>query len=153
MTWRRPGDKPLCEPMMVILLTHKCVTQSQLRERRVWFSIPHSRKSIPSFLLKFGVKQWSVRMFYTTASKHLQTLWNWPYVHSLENHHCSLKYFEQCIWWAAVLYTLYSHSWWLHSMGLRIAGHLWGEITGHRWILITLMGPLHEPFTIPLLLN
>ena len=27
--WRRPGDKPLSEPMMVCLLTHICVTRSQ----------------------------------------------------------------------------------------------------------------------------
>ena len=26
MAWRRPGDKPLSEPMMIILLTHICVT-------------------------------------------------------------------------------------------------------------------------------
>ena len=29
MAWRRPGDKPLYEPMMFYLLTHICVTQSQ----------------------------------------------------------------------------------------------------------------------------
>ena len=29
MAWRRPGDKPLSEPMMISLLTHKCVTQPQ----------------------------------------------------------------------------------------------------------------------------
>ena len=29
MTWRRPGDKPLSEPMMVNLLTHICVTRPQ----------------------------------------------------------------------------------------------------------------------------
>ena len=29
MTWRRPGDKPLSEPMMVILLTHIWVTRPQ----------------------------------------------------------------------------------------------------------------------------
>ena len=27
--WRRPGDKPLSEPMLVCLLTHICVTQPQ----------------------------------------------------------------------------------------------------------------------------
>ena len=27
MAWRRPGDKPLSEPMMLSLLTHICVTQ------------------------------------------------------------------------------------------------------------------------------
>ena len=29
MVWCRPGDKPLCEPMMVSLLTHICITQPQ----------------------------------------------------------------------------------------------------------------------------
>ena len=29
MAWRRPGDKPLSEPIMVSLLTHLCVTQPQ----------------------------------------------------------------------------------------------------------------------------
>ena len=29
MAWRRPGDKPLSEPILIILLTHICVTQPQ----------------------------------------------------------------------------------------------------------------------------
>ena len=29
MAWRRPGDKPLSEPMLVSLPTHICVTQPQ----------------------------------------------------------------------------------------------------------------------------
>ena len=29
MTWRRAGDKPLSEPIMIILLTHICVTWPQ----------------------------------------------------------------------------------------------------------------------------
>ena len=29
MAWRRPGDKPLSEPMVVGLLTHICVTRPQ----------------------------------------------------------------------------------------------------------------------------
>ena len=29
MAWRRPGDRPLSEPMMVRLLTHICVTRPQ----------------------------------------------------------------------------------------------------------------------------
>ena len=32
MAWRRPGNKPLSEPMMVNLLTHICVTRPQ------WFN-------------------------------------------------------------------------------------------------------------------
>ena len=29
MAWRRPGDKPLSEPMVVCLMTHICITQPQ----------------------------------------------------------------------------------------------------------------------------
>ena len=29
MTWRRPGEKPLYEPMMVSLLTHICIIRPQ----------------------------------------------------------------------------------------------------------------------------
>ena len=42
-----------------------------LREQ-VCFFIPHSRGLIALFLPKFQFKQWSGRMLYTTASKHLQ---------------------------------------------------------------------------------
>ena len=34
MAWRRPGDKPLSEPMMISLPTHICVTRPQ------WVKIP-----------------------------------------------------------------------------------------------------------------
>ena len=34
MAWRRPGDKPLSEAMMVSLLTHICVTRPQ------WVNVP-----------------------------------------------------------------------------------------------------------------
>ena len=36
MAWRRPGDKPLSEPMMVSSLTHICVTRPQWVNQ--WFS-------------------------------------------------------------------------------------------------------------------
>ena len=35
MAWRRPGDKPLYEPMVVCLLTHICVTRPQWVKRGV----------------------------------------------------------------------------------------------------------------------
>ena len=35
MAWRRPGDKPLSEPMTVSLLTHICVTRPQ------WVKLGH----------------------------------------------------------------------------------------------------------------
>ena len=36
MAWHRPGDKPLSEPMMIILLTHICVTLPQWVNIRQW---------------------------------------------------------------------------------------------------------------------
>ena len=40
MAWRRPGDKPLSEPMVVSLLTHICVTRPQWVNLR-WRKVKH----------------------------------------------------------------------------------------------------------------
>ena len=49
MAWRRPGDKPLSEPMMVSLQTHICVTRPQWvkpqqsltkSEQHYWLIVP-----------------------------------------------------------------------------------------------------------------
>ena len=41
MTWRRPGDKPLSEPVMVSLLTHICITRPQrVKKHRQLISDP-----------------------------------------------------------------------------------------------------------------
>ena len=39
MAWRRPGDKPLSEPVIVGLLTHICVTRPQLVKRADTYNI------------------------------------------------------------------------------------------------------------------
>ena len=42
MAWRRPGDKPLSEPMMIILLTHICVARPHKinsGSREIWNKI------------------------------------------------------------------------------------------------------------------
>ena len=44
MAWRRSGDKPLSEPMMVSLLTHICVTRPQWVNVVVANSTPMVRK-------------------------------------------------------------------------------------------------------------
>ena len=36
MAWRRPGDKPLSEPMVVRLPTHICVTRPQWVKTQTW---------------------------------------------------------------------------------------------------------------------
>ena len=56
MAWRRPGDKPLSEPMMVSLLTHICVTR--LTELSAFDksvrapSCSEETKAIPKFVLE-----------------------------------------------------------------------------------------------------
>ena len=50
MAWRRPGDKPLSDPMMVSLLTHICVTHPQGWGQFLFFNsipIPIPLRSIP----------------------------------------------------------------------------------------------------------
>ena len=54
MAWRRPGDKPLSEPMLVILLTHICVTRSQwvnilVQSHNGWHFAHKPFKLIPSY--------------------------------------------------------------------------------------------------------
>ena len=49
MAWRRPGDKPLSEPMMVSLLTHICVTRPQ------WvniFKLKQNGRYFPDYILR-----------------------------------------------------------------------------------------------------
>ena len=61
MAWRRSGDKPLFEPMMVILLTHICVTRSQwvkFRHRRFAISVP-----------RHYLNQWSVVVNWTLGER------------------------------------------------------------------------------------
>ena len=48
MAWRRSGDKPFSEPMMVSLLTHICVTRPQW-VKHVSFPVPLDSKHIPLF--------------------------------------------------------------------------------------------------------
>ena len=60
MVWRRPGDKPLSEPVMVSLLTHICVT------RRQWVN-----ESVHIYPIYSGLFHWH----------------GWSYSGPLFNHH------------------------------------------------------------------
>ena len=67
MAWRRPGDKPLSESMMVSLLTHICVTRPQwvnsLVIRRAYdcdiMQICGTRIVMSSWLIVLGVSLWT----------------------------------------------------------------------------------------------
>ena len=51
MAWRRSGDKPLSEPMMVSLLTHICVTRPQWVNNS---SCEDETYPVPCFITDFG---------------------------------------------------------------------------------------------------
>ena len=55
MAWRRPGDKPLAEPMMVCLLMHICVTRPQwVKTLHYW---PFVRESISNWWIHLTMGQ------------------------------------------------------------------------------------------------
>ena len=58
MAWRRPGDKPLSEAMMVSLLTHKCVARPQWVIRCSHWSFENVKNSHPT--LSNGSHCWSM---------------------------------------------------------------------------------------------
>ena len=73
MAWRRPGDKPLTEPMMIILLTHIWVKQPQwvlitVKLPGIGVAKPISSVSIfPQFfcIVKTYVSYWIARIYLT----------------------------------------------------------------------------------------
>ena len=54
MAWRRPGDKPLSEPMIVRLQTHICVTRPQWDEIKLSFQ--HTCLLTPGLFIKWEHK-------------------------------------------------------------------------------------------------
>ena len=59
MAWRRPGDKPLSEPMMVILPTHICVTRPEWVKGLLFDILSISSGKMTSiFLSWFSVNYW-----------------------------------------------------------------------------------------------
>ena len=58
MAWRRPGDKPLSEPMMVSSLTHICVTRPQWVNKYfiIWISVVYFTQEANPRLAKLPLK-------------------------------------------------------------------------------------------------
>ena len=56
MAWRRPGGKPLSEPMLIILLTHICVTRPQWVNKG-WIFIVLCRIRLPWGMGNYNVSQ------------------------------------------------------------------------------------------------
>ena len=72
MAWRRPGDKPLSEPMMVSLLTHICVTRPHWVKdwfRYIQIGSHHLASIVPTI-------EFSLLLHYSTYHKSARLLGN-----------------------------------------------------------------------------
>ena len=95
MAWRRSGDKPLSEPMMVSLLTHICVTRPQwvivvykLCQRFVSASVIIISNTKPSLLIysRLKIHLWISPIYWNTLvffriSQRLDHYWQMAYEH------------------------------------------------------------------------
>ena len=91
MAWRRPGDKPLSEPVMVSLLTHICVTRPR------WVN-----KSLPGSLMihssHYQNHWWSTQVITRIIDDPLQwLLTHWSYVFLALTHQSGLIELIMCI--------------------------------------------------------
>ena len=151
IAWRRPGDKPLSEPMMVNLLTHIWVTRSQwVNTWRIewgWHHCIRYHSGIGSanerrrYFVKSSLIGWALTQYYLCVwfrqchvacyshaiTKSKQYYWQWNHTE-----HYPLKFD------LPVKYSLEIHSenMMTSSNGniFRVTGHLSGEFTCPRWI-------------------
>ena len=76
MAWRRPGDKPLSEPMIVSVLTHICVTRPQWVLITVYL-LAYLMATIPTLSdlnrIKHRGINWNCQMCDDLAFKNLKT--------------------------------------------------------------------------------
>ena len=72
MAWRRPGAKPLSEPVLIRLPTHICVARSQ------W--VNYCENNIAQTAILLNMKRW-IR---NTPQRHMLWFTNWLYYESLE---------------------------------------------------------------------
>ena len=77
MAWHRPGNKPLSEPMMVILLTHICATLPQwVKQFSETQTILYKfkQKSVRTLQVQWNML-WKMRKIYAIVSMFIPSLW------------------------------------------------------------------------------
>ena len=84
MAWRRPGDKPLSEPMMIISLTHICVTRPQ------WVNFRSMCEIVLRWMTQktFDNKSTLVQVMACSGIENLELLWYQLFRHW---RHCGLS--------------------------------------------------------------
>ena len=99
MAWRRPGDKPLSEPMLVSLLTHICFTRPQWVNEASHCIFHASQNSFYSKMMATVQHEWD---WYCIAKQHILShhgsmctlehtmsqLWAWIKLYTQKNTRC-----------------------------------------------------------------
>ena len=89
MAWRRPGDKPLSEPMMVSLLTHICITRPQ------WVKIASASRRSKRHVGRVGISNLVVR-FVMCCHCYYNSLLNFQ-KENVQNFVCDI--YMNYLWW------------------------------------------------------
>ena len=95
MAWRRPGDKPLSEPMMVNLLTHICVTRPQ------WVNTLSPRQNgcqICRHHFQMHFPQWKCGHFYQYFIEYCSVGSNWLKSALIKNNGLAPSRWHVIIW-------------------------------------------------------
>ena len=84
MAWRRPGDKPLAEPMLVRSLTHICATRPQWVKSSLEFVVKGPINNIPTLVQIMawrwpGAKPLSERMMAQVTDLYIITPYSWGF--------------------------------------------------------------------------
>ena len=114
MAWRRPGDKPLSEPMLISLLTHICVTRPQCEKKR------NAHLNYDHFHLP---QKNSVKL----SCEHICSLPN-DMLHMRKNHLPSIK--RNMDGWQTTQIKSCLQEWWQVSLNRFITNEMW------LWLII-----------------
>ena len=74
MAWRRPGDKPLSEPMIVSLLTNICFTRPQWVKKK-WIKNKHQKVRAPIKLTNHWRKRRWISLWQEEPRHHQPSYW------------------------------------------------------------------------------
>ena len=79
MAWRRPGDKPLSEPMMINLLTHICVTRPQWVNISMLYTLMYPFKFHTKYLIHilkdvYFIRTWKFKSYKNLRARKRQNM-------------------------------------------------------------------------------
>ena len=129
MAWRRPGDKPLSEPMMVSPLTHICVYRLQ------WVNWTDVHKDLWCHMVSLDNNDLNSWSHYFVGVYIMNEMYHYTTARSCKHYfgHSLYKPSRSCHGGCRCpgVYFIMASS---NGNIFRVTGHLCGEFTSHQWI-------------------